>query len=341
METKFLARGRNLLGHWKLLLTDVNYFPYLHLVIAVLFQATIFCSFWYYCRRAPAPYLANCRFMSSLNNQTIVYLRIIVVTVAAALVFDLLLDLYSFRITSKKTDENLTQLNSSTSWKEFTLRCMFVACFSQPNIIMLFVPRNEYAIVVAVATTQVQSVMFFSICLFVVSYAYHSTIPQRCFSIALSLTFVTGQLVTFYASMAGCPTTWNHHIRNLGTVLYVVPPILYLMISLYLSRNLLLTFRASSANSKLPNKELLFVANCSLASVWFVFKFAMAAYHQSLFIPRLVAANTAIFDVIVILIALMATIYRAWSARLESKKAQVIRYFISVSLSDNSQMTLT
>ena len=326
METKFLARGRKLLGHWKLLLTDVNCFPYLHLVIAVLFQATIFCSFWYYCQRSPAPYLANCRFMSSLNNQTIVYLRIIVVTVAAALVFDLLLDLYSFRITSKKTDEPLTQLNSSTSWKEFTLRCMFVVCFSQPNIIMLFVPRNEYAIVVAVATTQVQSVMFFSICLFVVSYAYHSTIPQRCFSITLSLTFVTGQLVTFYASMAACPTTWNHHIRNLGTVLYVVPPILYLMISLYLSRNLLLTFRASSANSKLPNKELLFVANCSLASVWFVFKFAMAAYHQSLFIPRLVAANSAIFDVIVILIALMATIYRAWSARLESKKAQVINF---------------
>ena len=270
--------------------------------------------------------------MSSLNSQSIVYLRIIVVTVAAALVFDLLLDLYSFRITSKKADDPLMQLNSSTNWKEFTLRCMFVTCFTQPNIIMLFVPRNEYAIVVAVATTQVQNVMFFSICLFVVSYAYQSTIPQRCLSLALSLTFVAGQLVTFYASLSACPSKWNPHIRNLGTVLYVVPPILYLMISLYLSRNLLLTFRASSANSKIPNKEILFVANFSLASVWFVFKFAMAAYQQSLFIPRLEAANTTIFDVIVILFALLATVYRAWSARLESKKAQVCHHCITLSL---------
>lgn len=251
-------------------------------------------------------------------------LRVASVAIASMLIFDLLLDLYSLKVIFPRSDNVLLKQNSGARWKEFTIRCMFIASFIEQNLIMLSVTKDQYSAVVSIATSHVQNIMIFSMGLFIMSHAFNLAPCQRIRSILLSLIFSAGQVMSFFATMEVCPIKWNTKFVIVRMGLDILPPLVYLAASLSLVKSLILRMRASAVNKNTLNgKEIIFVVNFLAAAVWYILKFTILASQQELYMQQLTASNLVIFDLSVMFFALKATIIRAWLARLESTKARV------------------
>lgn len=142
-ENYFSFRGRLFGSYLKQFITDDNYFPYFHLIIAILSQSIIFLALWYDGQQPPS-FLSSCP-MTILHYYPLLdQLRVASVAIASMLIFDLLLDLYSLKVIFPRSDNVLLKQNSGARWKEFTIRCMFIASFIEQNLIMLSVTKDQY-----------------------------------------------------------------------------------------------------------------------------------------------------------------------------------------------------
>lgn len=317
------SKGRLFGLYLRQFITDDNYFPYFHLIIAILSQAAIFLALWHDGQQPPA-FLTSCPVTISHYYPLLDQLRVASVAIASMLVFDLLLDLYSLKVIYPRSNNELLKQNSGARWKEFTIRCMFIVSFIEQNLIMISTPKDEYSAVVSIATSHVQNIMIFAMGLFIMSYAFNLAPCQRFRSILLSLIFCAGQVMSFFATMDVCPINWTTNFMIVRIGLDILPPVVFLATSASLVKSLILRMRAAAANKNTLNgKEMVFVVNFLAAAVWYILKFTILASQQQLYMPQLTASNLVIFDLSVMFFALLATIIRAWLARLESTTAHV------------------
>ena len=306
-----------------------SYFSYIYLLIASLQQIIVFGILFCFDDVARAGRgLENCKLLASLQFRSLDKLRIVAVVLSATLILDALLDVYSFKIVFPKIDSTRLQRKTGEIWKEFTIRCMVITTLLESNLVMLAVPRNTSSVVVFIATMHIQNTMIFCTCFFIISYAFSLSTCQRVVSVFMSFMFAFGQFISFIAFVREWPRTWHY----VYIALEIIPPIMYISMSLCLCRTRYLRGRSSGVHSKLTSKEIVFMISFVLALTWYILKFASFANNRSYLIQDQSAETMIIYDDTVIMIGVVATILRAWYARQESKKAQVTRFMSILSL---------
>lgn len=300
--------------------SEGSYFSYIYLLIASLVQIIIFGILFCFEDVARAGRgLENCKLLASLEFRSLDKLRIVAVVLSATLILDALLDVYSYNVVFPKIDSTQIRHKTGKIWKELTIRCMVITTLLESNLVMLAVPQNASSVIVYIATMHIQNSMIFCTSFFVISYAFPLSLCQRVVSVFMSSIFAFGQFISFIALVRAWPQTWHY----VYIALEIVPPLMYISMSLCLCRTRYIRGRASGAHLKLTSKEIVFMISFILALTWYILKFASFANNRSCLIEDQSAETMIIYDDTIIMMAIVATILRAWFARQESKKAQV------------------
>ena len=317
LEDLFFSQWEQISQNLSIYLGNIAYIPYIHIVIIAVTQAILFGSLLYSGQNYPAVYLQYSPLATTLVQPTLINLRVATLAIACTLVLDLLIEVtLSVRLSRFG--------KSSTCRAELIIRSIFILSLLEPNIILLCIPSNPYTVVVAYATSTLQHIMLFSSSMFVFSYAHDKTPRQCCRSLLLSFTFAFAQMMYFFVSMSGNPTASSFMILSaISVVLSALPPIIYFGMSISLLRSRWLKMTNEPDIHPVSSMEYLFVAVFVAFSLWCLIHALSAVIIQKLYLFQLTTIDLVVFDVPVILFALITAIVPSWSARLESGKTQV------------------
>lgn len=317
LEDLFFSQWEQITQNLSFYLGNIAYIPYIHILIIAFTQAILFGSLLYNGQNYPAVYLQYSPLATTLVQPTVINLRVATLAIACTLVLDLAIEgALSVRLSRFG--------KSSTCRAELIIRCIFILSLLEPNIILLCIPSNPYTVVVAYATSTLQQIMLFSASMFVFSYALDKTPRQCCRSLLLSFTFAFAQLMYFFVSMTGNPTASSFMILSIiSVVLSAFPPIIYFGMSISSMWTRWLKKTNESETHTTSSMDYLFVAVFVAYTLWCLIHALSAVIIQKLYLFQLTTSDLVIFDVPVILFALITTIAPSWSARLESSKTQV------------------
>lgn len=320
LEDLVLSQWEQMAQNFNLYISDIAYIPYIHVLIAAAAQAILFGSLFYNGQNYPAVYLQYSQLATTLVQPAIINLRVATLAIGFTLILDLVVEgILSVRLSRF--------WKSSTGRAECTIRCMFVLSLLEPNIILLAIPHNPYTVVVAHATSTLQYIMLFSASMFVLSYAYDKTPRQCCRSLLLSVTFAFAQSMHFFVSMSGNPTAASFKVLSIISIaLSALPVTIYfgISVSLLRSRWLKLSKTCKTPESRLMSSiDYIFVANFAAMVSLCLMDFISVMVTQKVYLFQFSTIDLVVFDVPIMLLALVAAIVPSWSARLESRKIQV------------------
>ena len=182
--------------------------PYLHVIIAVLGQITIFTAYGFYTApaRSVEQYLAESPIRASLEDPVVVLIFSIMCIISLPLTFDLLMDvmghLWSMRNNQEDVpiEERNELLPLVVCGKEWVMRLMYIIALGIPSILLILEPKNEYK---PILFMMVSYMRFFTLgCMSMMSLTdtFDSTPYEYIRSLLWSITFTFSQILMFFGN---------------------------------------------------------------------------------------------------------------------------------------------
>ena len=182
--------------------------PYLHVVIAVIGQITIFTAYGYY--TAPArtveQYLAESPIRASLQDPLIVLIFSIMCIISLPLIFDLLIDVigHFWSMRNNQEDVPIEERNELlplvVCGKEWIMRLMYIISLGIPSIVLKISPNDEYR---PILFMMVSYMRFFTLgCMSMMSLTdtFDSTPYEYIRSLLWSIAFTFSQILMFFGN---------------------------------------------------------------------------------------------------------------------------------------------